>query len=120
MKRRILTTAALVCFITVCFALIADMTGKWTGTVRTPDGNDLQIYYVFKVDGDKLTGTAKGDGDATPIDSGKIVGNNFSFSVTNPEGTVFKHSGKYYGDSVSMNIEFSGNKLHATLKRDDK
>lgn len=120
MKRKIFTIAALICCFTVCLAAIVDMTGKWTGTIRTPDGNDLQIYYVFKVDGNKLTGTAKGDGDATQIDSGKIAGNDFSFNVSNPEGTVFRHSGKYYGDSVSMNIEFGGNKLHATLKRDDK
>jgi hypothetical protein len=120
MKRRIFTTAALVCCFMVCLAVIADLSGKWSGILRTPDGNDLKIIYVFKVDGDKLTGTAQGDGDATPIDSGKIIGNDFTFSVKNPEGMIFKHSGKYYGDSVSMNIEFNDNKLHATLKRDDK
>jgi hypothetical protein len=120
MKKRIFTTAAFVCCFMICFAVIADLSGKWTGTIRTPDGNDLKINYVFKVDGENLTGTAQGDGDATAIDSGKISGANFSFSVKNPEGMVFKHSGKYYGDSVSMDIEFNGNKFHATLLRDDK
>ena len=120
MRKRILTTAALVCCFMICFAAIADLSGKWTGTIKTPDGNDLKIYYVFKVDGNKLTGTATGDGSPTPIDNGKINGNDFSFSVSNPEGVVFKHNGKYYGDSIGMNIEFNGNKLHATLVRDDK
>jgi hypothetical protein len=122
MTRKIFTTAALVCCLMICFAAIADLSGKWTGTITTPDGNALQIHLVFKVDGDKLTGTAQGDGDPMPIDSGKINGNEFSFSQTNAEGTVFKQSGRYYnpGDSVSLNIEFNGNKLHATLKRDDK
>ncbi|MFI5137894.1 MAG: hypothetical protein ACHQIM_08695 [Sphingobacteriales bacterium] len=120
MKRKILLTTALVCCFMICLAVIADLSGKWTGTVKTPDGNNLQIYYIFKVDGDKLTGTAQGDGDPAPIDSGKIIGNDFSFNMTSPQGTVFRLHGKYYGDSVGMDIEFSGNKLHATLKRDDK
>jgi len=62
---------ALLCCIIVCFAIVADIAGKWSGTIRTPDGNDLKIIYMFKVDGNTLTGTATGDGDATPIDSGK-------------------------------------------------
>jgi hypothetical protein len=116
MKRRIFTTIALVC----CFMVIADLSGKWSGMLRTPDGNDLKIIYIFKVDGNTLTGTAQGDGDATPIDSGKISGDNFTFSVTNPTGMVFKHTGKVYKDSIGMDIEFGGNKLHSTLTRDDK
>lgn len=122
MKRKILTTLALVCSVMVCFAVIADMSGKWTGKIITPDGNDLQINYVFKVDGDKLTGTAQGDGDPAPIDSGKMTGDDFSFSVSNPQGMVFKHTGKFYpqGDSVGVNISVNGNIIHATLKRSDK
>ncbi len=84
MKIRIFTTTALVCCFMVCLAAIADLSGKWTGIVKTPDGNDLKINYVFKVDGNKLTGTAQGDGEPAPIDSGKINGNDFSFSVSNP------------------------------------
>jgi hypothetical protein len=120
MKRKIITTTALVCCFMVCLAAIADLSGKWTGMIKTPDGNDLKINYVFKVDGNKLTGTAQGDGQPAPIDSGKINGNDFSFSVSNPEGVIFKHTGKYYGDSVSMNIDVNGTKIHATLLRDDK
>jgi len=32
----------------------------------------------------------------------------------------FKHTGKIYRDSIGMDIEFSGNKLHSTLTRDNK
>jgi hypothetical protein len=122
MKRRIFATTALICCFIVCLAVAADLNGKWTGIIKTPDGNDLQINYVFKVDGDKLTGTAQGDGDPAPIDSGKIVGNDFSFSVSNPQGMVFKQTGRYYpqGDSIGVNIEFGDNKLHSTLKRAGK
>jgi hypothetical protein len=121
MKRRTLITTALVCCFMVCLAVVADLSGKWTGTLKGPDGNVVAIHLVFKVDGDKLTGTGQGDGDAMQIDSGKINGNEFSFTLTDPGGTVFKQSGKYYenGDSVSMNVEFNGNKLHSTLKREN-
>ena len=122
MKKRIFTTVALVCCLLVCFAVVADMSGKWTGKITTPDGNELQINYVFKVDGDKLTGTGQGEGSPTAIDSGVMKGNDFRFSVSSPEGVVFKHTGTFYpqGDSIGINIDVNGNKLHTTLKRDDK
>jgi hypothetical protein len=122
MKKRIFTTVTLVCCLLICFAAVADMSGKWTGKITTPDGNELQINYVFKVDGGKLTGTAQGDGSPTVIDSGVVKGSDFTFSVSNPEGVVFKHAGKFYpeGDSIGVNIDVNGNKIHATLKRDNK
>jgi hypothetical protein len=41
--------------VSLCFA--ADISGNWKGTLKTMDGSDLEISFVFKVDGDKLTGT---------------------------------------------------------------
>jgi hypothetical protein len=120
MKTKAFITTALICCFVVCLAAtIADLSGKWTGTVRTPDGNDLQLNYVFKVDGDKLTGTGQGDGEPSPITEGKISGDDITFKVTNPEGKVFPHTGKYYaqGDSIAMDIEVDGAKFHSTLKR---
>ncbi len=119
MKTKLILTTALPGCVLACIAAIADISVKWTGMLRTPDSNDLQINFDFKMNGNKLTGTAQGDGDPMPIDSGKVEGNNFSFSVSNPQGTVFKQSGAYYptGDSIGMNIVFGDNKLHSTLKR---
>lgn len=121
MKNKVLITLTLVCCFMVCLAAtIADLSGKWIGTVRTPDGNDIQLHYVFKVDGDKLTGTGQGDGDPDPITDGKISGDDITFKVANAEGKVFPHTGKYYaeGDSIGMDIEVDGAKFHSTLKRD--
>ncbi|MBS1524495.1 MAG: glycoside hydrolase [Bacteroidetes bacterium] len=120
MKRKILTTGALLCCFLVCLsAAITDISGKWTGPITTPDGNQLQLNYVFKVDGDTLTGTGQGDGQPTDIKEGKISGNDITFKVYDDNGEVIPHSGRYYpdGDSISMNIEAHGNKFHATLKR---
>ena len=121
MKTKIFTTIGLVCFIMVCFAAIADLSGKWTGSLTAPGGNATTLIYVFKVDGDKLTGTVQQEGDsgAAPIDSGKITGNNITFSVTTSDGTLIRHNGVFYGDSVSMNFVYNGAKFHTTLKRAD-
>ena len=122
MKRRIFTTAALVCCFMFCFAIVADLSGKWMGTVKGPDGSDILLTYIFKADGDKLSGTVQqqGDSGAAQIDSGKINGNNITFSVTTSDGTVIPHNGIFYGDSVGMNFNYNGMKFHTTLKRDDK
>ncbi len=122
MKRKTLITATLLCFVTVCFAAIADLNGKWVGALKDPEGNDHPIHLVFKVDGDKLTGTAQADGDPLNIQEGKVNGNDFSFKVTDPEGSVIPVDGKYVtaGDSLSLNFEENGGKFHLTLKRNDK
>ena len=119
MKKKILTTAAFLCCFMVCFAIVLDLTGKWTGTVKTPDGTEIPLSYNFKVDGNKLTGTAESPQGSVPVDEGKIDGNNFTFSVT-VDGNAYPHTGKLYADSCGLDIDFGGQKMHTTLKRADK
>ncbi len=119
MKKRIFTTAALVCCFMVCFAIIADLNGKWTGTLKTPDGSEIALTYNFKVDGNKLTGTAESPQGVVPIDSGKVNGNDFKFQVT-VDGTDYPHIGKFYTDSCGIDIMFGSQKIHTTVKRADK
>jgi hypothetical protein len=117
MKRKILTTTLLVCCFVAAFAFIADLTGSWSGAVKGPDGNDYPLSYVFKVDGDKLTGTAKTTFGETPIEKGKVTGNDFTFSTT-LNGMEVPHTGKFMTDSISLSIDYDGNKLFTVLKRD--
>ncbi len=119
MKRNFFTTTALLCCFMVCFAIVADLTGKWTGTIKTPDGNELPVTYNFKADGDKLTGTADSPQGTVTIDDGKISGDTFSFKVT-VDGNDYPHTGKMYTDSCGMDIDFGGQKTHFTIKRADK
>jgi len=119
MKRKIFTTTALVCCFMVCMAIVADLTGKWVGTIKTPDGNEIAVTYNFKVDGNILTGTADSPSGTVTIDSGKVDGNNFKFKVT-VDGNDYPHTGKFYTDSCGMDIDFGGQKLHFTIKRADK
>jgi hypothetical protein len=121
MKKKIFTTTALVCYFMVCFAIVADLTGKWTGTLKTPDGNEFPVNYTFKVDGDKLTGMGSSPSGDIQITDGKINGSDFSFIVSF-NGTDIKNTGKFYAeaDSVALDIDFNGMKMHSTLKRADK
>lgn len=117
MKRKLFNPIALACcFIVFAAFVIADLNGKWTGVIKTPDGNDLQVTYNFKVDGDKLTGTGESPAGTVTIDDGKITGDAFTFKVT-VDGTDYPHSGKIYADSCGLDIDFGGQKVHTTLKR---
>jgi len=116
MKRKFLTPLALACLVFI-MAVVADLTGKWVGVIKTPDGNELQVTYNFKADGDKLSGTAESPAGVVSIDNGKITGDTFSFKVT-VDGNDYPHTGKMYTDSCGVDIDFGGAKVHTTIKRD--
>jgi len=117
MKRKLFNPIALACcFIVFAAFVVADISGKWTGVIKTPDGNDLQVSYNFKVDGDKLTGTAESPAGQVTVDDGKVAGDTFSFKVT-VDGNDYPHSGKIYADSCGLDIDFGAQKVHTTLKR---
>ena len=117
MKRKIFSiTAMLVCSAVICFAVIADLTGKWTGMLKTPDGNSFPLTYVFKVDGTNLTGSLQGQQGEIPITEGKINGTDFSFKL-DFNGTPIVNTGKYYVDSVGIDSQINGGKFHIVLTR---
>jgi hypothetical protein len=123
MKRKIVTIAALVCCFVVCLAAaVADLHGKWTGSIKAPDGKDYPITYTFSVSGDQLTGSVQVTGDPKTINDGKINGTDFTFSIIADDGKTLPHNGKYYaeGDSISMNVDYEGTKLHTMLLRADQ
>jgi hypothetical protein len=103
----------------ICLAAIKDISGKWMGSVKLPNGSDLDVTYVFKVDGGKLSGTSEANGGPADIANCKINGPDFSFTVQGDGTSVIPHTGKYYadGDSISMKIDFNGTVLHTTLRR---
>lgn len=121
MSRKLLVTAALVCcFIIGIAATVAGLSGKWKGNLRLPDGQDVVVTYTINVAGDKLDGTAETFGHSIKIDDGKVSGNDFTFNITNNDGIIIPHTGKFYpeADSVGMSIDYGGAKFHTTLTRD--
>lgn len=118
MKRKLLNPLALIiCSFLFIIATTADLNGKWVGVINIPGGSQyLDVAYNFKVDGEKLTGTATSPSGDVPIDNGKISGDKFSFSV-NVDNTVYPHTGKIYADSCAVDIDFGGEKSHFIIKR---
>jgi hypothetical protein len=116
MKNKLFNPIALACCSLILMAVLADLNGKWTGTITTPDGNDLEVTYNFKVSGDTLTGTAESPAGVVTIDNGKVSGDTFSFKVT-VDGNDYPHTGKVYNDSCGLDIDFGSQIVHTTLKR---
>ena len=118
MKRKLFITAALLCSFAVAFAAFADLNGKWAGTLTAPDGNEYPLNYTLKVDNDKLTGSGGSPQGAVDITEGKIKGDSLSFAI-DVNGVKVLNTGKYFsvGDSISLNVDYQGFKMHSTLKR---
>src|SRR5688500_16491812 len=104
----------LLLFATPVFA--ADVDGKWTGSVTTPNG-DLPVAFTFKAEGSALTGAMQGmDGAEIPIKDGKVDGANISFTVTldfggmpfelSYRGVVSAAEIKFTGEAAGMPFEF--------------
>lgn len=103
-------------FLTSIF-LMGDLNGSWLGKVKTPDGNEIDVTYNFKVNGDKLTGAVVTQWGESPIVDGKIKGDEYSFTQ-HFNDMQFMHSGKVSGDSIYAKIERADNPaLEATFVR---
>ena len=97
----------------VCAAVMfaADVTGKWTGTVETPNGT-RDVTMNLKADGSNLTGTVSGRNGDTEIKDGKINGDDISFTVIrNFNGNEIKQN--YTGKVRVTSFE----KPHARLSK---
>ena len=101
-------------------AFAADVDGKWTGSIDTPNG-PVQVNYTFKAEGEKLTGsTAAPDGTAIPIQDGKIAGKKVSFSLTLDFGggpVTFNYTGEVSPKEMKLHSEFMGMPIDFTLTK---
>jgi len=111
-------------FLLTVFALTlsaADIAGKWKASMEGGQGGD--VTFVFKVDGNKLGGTAASEmSGEVPITEGKIDGNSISFTVViNANGQEMKilHKGTVNGDEIKLEVQFAGmdQNMQMTAKR---
>jgi hypothetical protein len=111
---------ALVTLLVATPAFAADIDGKWSGPIDTPNG-PVTVNYTFKADGGTLTGaTLTPDGAAVPIKDGKITGNKVTFSLTLDFGggpTEFAYSGELAAGALKLHSEFMGMPIEFTLKK---
>ncbi len=96
--------------------LAADITGKWKAEFTTPDGTPRTNTFTFKVDGAKVTGSVAGTQDETPIQDGKLNGDDISFSAERPFGR-FDYKGKIAGNEIRFKVSFGDQSFDIVAKR---
>lgn len=98
-------------FIAGCLTVFAaGVDGKWTGEVEGPQGA-MEVTFVFKADGEKLTGTMNNQFGEAAIHDGSIKSDDLSFKVTrefNGNKFTVKYTGKLSGDEIKLTRTFEG------------
>jgi hypothetical protein len=113
MKKSLLYVVAVVS-LTVLFSVGAvaqkSVEGEWDAVFNTP-GGPRPFKLVLKVDGERLTGTAKRPSGDVPV-AGTIKGIDISFSYSisyNGNTVTLNYTGKVSGDSMSGTVMFNEN-----------
>ncbi len=120
MKLHLFLILAVVMSLFSTAALAADINGKWTAEMKTPDGETRTSTYTFKADGAKLTGTIGSPMGEREISEGKVDGDNISFVVSfERNGNNFKmnYAGKVSGDELQLTVTTPRGERKITAKR---
>jgi len=116
MKRKILTTVALLLSFGAAFAYFAGIDGKWSAMLKGPDGNEFPISYTFKTAGTTLNGTVTSSIGSFDISDGVVKGDSLWFTA-NINTMKIKNKGRYYADGDSISLRVGMRSTHTTLKR---
>lgn len=85
----------------------AGITGTWVATMKGPDNTSMEITFVFKLEGNKLTGSVKTPGGEVEIKNTKVEGKNFSFEVSMGDSAIKHNCYLKDDDTIGMRIEGS-------------
>jgi hypothetical protein len=117
MKIGALLLAVLLC---AAPAFAADIDGKWSGSLETPNG-PVELAFTFKAEGATLTGTTSGpDGTTIAIKNGKIEGNKVSFLVSIDFGGMpldLNYTGVVTPEQLKLTMDFAGMPLEIVAKK---
>jgi hypothetical protein len=120
MKNSLMGRLLVAFFVVAVFAIAADIDGKWVAQVPGRDGQMREQTFMFKADGDKLTGTVGGMRGDTPISDGKISGSDISFVVVRQtQKGEFKqeYKGKLAGTELKLTYSFGDQTREITAKK---
>lgn len=83
----------------------ADLSGKWKGEMKTPNGDMMEINFNFVVNGEKLTGTVTNSYGEEQITDGVVKGDAISFVIL-AGGGQFKliYKGTMVGEDLKFNV----------------
>jgi hypothetical protein len=100
-----------------------DFNGTWKANYTSPDGRDRETKFVLQTVGSSLTGIIVDSSEETPIQDGKVIGDNISFSVvSNVKGEQWKvkFTGELAGDTIQIKIDYGDGAFEITAKRTAK
>jgi hypothetical protein len=104
MRARNLTICITLLLLISAVAFAADVSGTWTASFDTQVGQ--QTYtYTFKVDGGKLTGTAKSNLGEGTITNGTVNGDDITFTENltyQDQMLQIVYKGKISGDEIKF------------------
>ncbi len=93
-------------FLCLAAALAADISGKWTAVIKTPIG-DMNYSFDFRVEGEKLTGTARmsmgSESSESVLSEGSVKGDEISFvEMLKVQGQELRceYKGRISGDEI--------------------
>lgn len=113
MLKKVFDTVAL--FFTMTIVSFAqDINGKWTGKIM----DQYDIAYVFKAEGEVLTGTTSDpQGNEVKIKDGKVKGTDIEFVIYIMEQDN-KVTGKLEGETLKLKMNIMGNDVEMVLKKE--
>jgi hypothetical protein len=91
---------------TALAALAADVSGKWVGSVETPNG-PLELTYEFKAEGETLTGTVASAMGSLPLNKGKVAGGVLTYEVA-LENSVITHEARMNEAGTEITVKATG------------
>lgn len=97
-KKMLLFGFMLIAGMAISFA--GEIDGKW----KTTMGDQMELVFTFKTDGDKLTGTVESGMGTMDISNGKINGDTFTFDV-DLNGSAITHTCKLEGEVIKMTVK---------------
>ena len=105
MRKRATVFGSILVLAMASAAAAAELSGKWQGTMQTPDGQSLEINFTFQVTGEKLTGTVSNTYGEEQISEGTVKGDDVSF-VVNAGGGQFRitYKGKVTGEDIKFTV----------------
>ena len=104
MRNRQLGIQAVFALLAAATAFAADVSGTWTASFDTQVGTQ-NYTYTFKVEGGKLTGTAKSNLGEGTITMGTVNGDDIAFTENlTYEGMMLQipYKGKISGDEIKF------------------
>ena len=104
MRAKNLTICVTLLLLVAAVAFAADVSGTWTASFDTQVGQQ-NYTYTFKVDGGKLTGTAKSNLGEGTITNGTVNGDDITFTENlNYQGMALQiaYKGKISGDEIKF------------------